>query len=108
MLPQSPQQLTLFVKTVKDASYGVSAAWKERSVWKTIASSLGKYSTAADAALFAIDMAMRDLIPILSRADHGFAEIVTESPAGLAAFESAEYWTLPIITDIKRQTNIES
>lgn len=68
------------------------------------ASSLGKYITTADAALFAIDMAMRDLIPILLRADHCFAEIVTESRAGLAAIESAEHWTLPIITDIQRQT----
>lgn len=35
MLPQSPQQLTLLVSAVKDASYGVGAAWKERFVWKT-------------------------------------------------------------------------
>lgn len=105
MLPDHPRQLTIFVSATKDVSYGMEAAWRERHLWKTKASSLDKYVTAADAALFAVDMIMRDLIPTLSRADHCSAEIVTESRLALTAIETAGHWTLPVITDIRRQTS---
>lgn len=105
MLPDHPRQLTIFVSATKDVSYGMEAAWRERHLWKTKASSLDKYVTAADAALFAVDMIMRDLIPTLSRADHCSAEIVTELRLALTAIETAGHWTLPVITDIRRQTS---
>lgn len=105
MLPDHPRQLMIFVSATKDVSYGMEAAWRERHVWKTKASSLDKHVTAADAALFTVDMIMRDLIPTLSRADHCSAEIVTESRLALTAIETAEHWILPVITDIRRQTS---
>jgi hypothetical protein len=48
-------------------------------------------------------MVMKDLLSILSRADHQRAEIVTESRLALTAIQSAKQWSLPTITDIKRQ-----
>jgi len=51
MLPDNPQQMALFVRATKDASFGVRAAWKERNGWETKAASLGKHLTEADAAL---------------------------------------------------------
>jgi hypothetical protein len=54
ILPDNPQQMTLFVRAAKDASFGIGAAWKERNGWKTKAVSLGKHLTEADAALFGI------------------------------------------------------
>jgi hypothetical protein len=65
MLPDNPQQMTLFVRAAKDASFGVGAAWKERNCWKTKAASLGKHLTEADAALFGISMHAQ-----LGAADH--------------------------------------
>jgi hypothetical protein len=102
--PDHPQQLTLFVSTAKDVSFGVGVAWRERYVWKTKVSSLGNYTTTADAALFAIGMAAKNLISVLSRADHSFAEVVTELRIGLAAVESNGRWALPVIAGIRRQT----
>jgi hypothetical protein len=96
-------QLTLFVSTNKDVSFGVGIAWRERCAWKTKVSSLGRHITTADAALFAIGMATKNLISILSRAHHSHAEIVTESRIGLTAIEGSGQWTLPVIADIKRQ-----
>ena len=60
MLPDHSQQLTLFVQTTKDASFGVGAARKEWNGWKTKTASLGKYLTEADAALFGISMVGKD------------------------------------------------
>lgn len=80
-------------------------AWRERRAWKTKTSSLGKYITAADATLFAIDMVMESLVQILLRADHYSAEIVTESRLALAAFEKDGDWTLPVVTDIREHTS---
>jgi hypothetical protein len=85
-------------------SLGIGVAWRERYACKTKASSLGKHITAADTALFARGMAMKDLVPIPARADHSFAEIVTESRLGLAVIDSSEQWALPVIIGIKRQT----
>jgi hypothetical protein len=48
-------------------------------------------------------MAARDLISTLSRTNHSFAEIVTESRSGLTAVESSKHWVLPVVTSIKRQ-----
>jgi hypothetical protein len=42
-------------------------------------SALGKHITAADAAFFAIDLVMKNLVSTLKKADHSTAEIVTES-----------------------------
>lgn len=103
MLPNHPQQMTLFVKATKEVSFGAAAAWKERNGWKTKAIPLGKYLTEAEAALFAVGMVMKDLLSILSRADYQRAEIVTESLPALTAVQSVKQWSLPIITDIKRQ-----
>lgn len=102
ILPDHPRQLTIFVGATKDVSYGVGAAWRERREWKTKASSLGKYMTKADAALFAIGMVVKGLLTVLHRANHCCAEVVTESRQGLAVIESAEHWALPIITGMNR------
>jgi hypothetical protein len=85
MQPDHPHQLTLFVSTNQDVSFGVGAAWKEESVWKTRVSSLGKHITTADAALFAIGMVTKNLVSTLLKIDHSTAETVTESRIGLVA-----------------------
>jgi hypothetical protein len=103
MHPDHSLQLTLFVSTMKDINFGVSVAWRERGAWKTKVSSLGKHITTADAALFAIGMATKTLISILSGAHYSHTEIVTESRIGLTAIEGSRQWTLPVIADIKRQ-----
>lgn len=105
MQPDHPQQLTLFVSTAKDVSFGVGIAWRERCTWKTKGSSLGNHITTVDAALFAIGMGMKDLISILSRTDDCRAEIATESRAGLTATRSSEQWVLPVVTGIKRHAH---
>lgn len=81
MCPDHPQQLTLFVSTANDVSFGVGVAWRERYGWKTNVVSLGNYITPADGALSAIGMGVNNLISILSRTYHSFAEIVAESRA---------------------------
>jgi hypothetical protein len=101
MQPDHPQQLTLFVSTAKDVSFGAGVACCSLHAWKTKASSLGNYTTTTDAALFAIGMAAKNLILVLSRADRSFAEVVTKSQIGLTAVESNGRWALPVI---KRQT----
>lgn len=101
MLPDRPEQTTPFMNTSKDVSFGVGAVWREADGWKTKAISLGKYLTEADAALFGIGMVMKDLLSILSRADHTRSEIVTESRPGLTAIESARQWAFPTITGVK-------
>lgn len=88
MQPDHSHQLTLFVSTIQDVSFGAGAAWKEQGVWKTRVSSLGKQITTAEAALFAIDMVMENLVSTLSKADRSAAEIVTDSRIGLRALES--------------------
>jgi hypothetical protein len=98
MLPDHPQQMTLFVQTTKDASFGVGAAWKERNGGKTKAASLGKHLTEMDAALFEINMVGKDLLSNQQR-----AEIVTNSRLALTELQSTRNWVLPIITEIKRQ-----
>ena len=103
MQPDHSHQLTLFVSTIHDVSFGAGVAWKERGTWKTKVSSLGKHITTADAALFAIDMVMEDLVSTLSRADHSTAEVVTESRIGLVTIGDRGQWSLPVVTSIKRQ-----
>jgi hypothetical protein len=88
MLPNNPQQMTLFVRATKDASFGVGAAWKERNGWKTKSASLGKHLTKADAALFGISMVGKDLLSNLSRTNHQRAEIVTDSSLALTELQS--------------------
>lgn len=105
MQPDHPQQLTLFVSTAKDVSFGLGIAWRERHVWKTKMSSLGNHITTTDAALFAIGIGVKNLISILSRANHRRAEIATESRAGLTDIQRSEQWTLPVITSIKRHAH---
>lgn len=103
MQPDHSHQLTLFVSTIQDVSFGVGAAWKEQGGWKTRVSSLGNYITTVDAPLFAIDMVTKNLVSTLSKADHSTAEIVTESRTGLVAIRDREQWTLPIVASIERQ-----
>jgi hypothetical protein len=103
MLPDYPQQLTLFVRTTKDSSLGVGAAWKERDGWKTKAASLGKHLTGMDAALFGISMVGKDLLSNLSRMNHQRAEIVKNSRLARTELQSTRNWVLPIIKDIKRK-----
>ena len=105
MLPDHPQQITMFVQTIKDASFGVGAAWKERDGWETKAASLGKHLTEMDAALFGISRTMvgKDLLSNLSRTNHQRAEIVTNSRLALTELQSTRNWMLPIIKDIKRK-----
>lgn len=102
MQPDHSHQLTLFVSTSQDVSFGVGAAWKERGVWKTRMSSLGKHITTADAAVFAIDMVMKNLVSTLSKADNSTAEIVTESRIGLVTIGVRGQWTLPNVASIRR------
>ena len=102
MQPDNPQQLTLFVSTTKDATFGLGLAWKEQYAWKTKTSPLGNHITTADAALFAIGMGVKNLNSILARTDHCRAEIATESRAALTAIRGSEQWALPIVTGIKR------
>jgi hypothetical protein len=96
MQPDHSHQLTLFVSTYQDVSFGAGVAWKERYVWKMRGSSLGKHITTADAAVFAIDMTTKNLISTLSKADRSRAEIVTESRAGLVAVGDKGHWALLI------------
>ncbi|KAI7712086.1 hypothetical protein KC353_g8529 [Hortaea werneckii] len=105
MQPDNPQQLTLFVSTTKDVSFGLGIAWRECRAWKTKMSSLGNHITTADAAIVAISMGAKNLIPILSRTNHLRAEIVTESRVALAAIQSSEQWTPPVVTGIKRHAH---
>lgn len=102
MLPDYPLQTTLFVELAKDGSVGVGAAWTERDGWKTRAASLGKYITETDATIFAIDMALKQLPPILLRTSHGGAEIVTKSRSALTAIQDQNSWQLRTITEVKR------
>jgi hypothetical protein len=85
MSPENFQQLTLSIIAVKDISFGVGAAWMERSGWKTKAWSLGKFLTESDAVLFGINMVTKSLVSILKRADHCCAEIATKSRAAVIA-----------------------
>jgi hypothetical protein len=84
MLPGYLQQTTLFVKTAKEVSFGVGAAWKARDGWKSKSMQLGKCFTEADSASFAISMVLEDLPVALSKTDHRTAEIVTKSRLALA------------------------
>lgn len=104
MLPDHPQQATLFIDARKDVSFGVGAAWKESNGWKTKAASLGKYVTESEAVLFAIDMVAKGLLPILSRTNQQRAEVVTKSKLALMEMQSTRQWALPITTKIKEQT----
>jgi hypothetical protein len=66
----------------------------------------GKHNTTVDAALFAIDMARKNLVSTLSKADHSRAEIVTESRIRLIAVGSKRQRTLPSVASIKRHVQI--
>ena len=104
MLPDHPQQVTLFVGAKKDVSFGVGAAWKESNGWKTKAASLGKFVTESETVLSAIDMVAKVLLPILSRTNQQRAEIMTRSKLALIEVQSTRQWALPITTKIKEQT----
>jgi hypothetical protein len=103
MLPDNLQQIMLFVRATKDASFSVGAAWKERNGWKTKAASLGKHLTEADAALFGISMVGKDLLSNLLRTNYQRTEIVTDSRLALTELQSTRNWVLPIVKDIKRK-----
>ena len=79
MLPNHPQQTTVFVEVAKDVGFGVGAAWKERDGWKSRAMPLGRYLTETDAASFAISIALECLPAVLLTTDHKRAEVVTRS-----------------------------
>lgn len=102
MLPDYPLQTTLFVELAKDGSVGVGAAWTERDGWKPRAASLGKYITETDATIFAIDMALKQLPPILLRTSRGGAEIVTKSRSALTVIQDQNSWQSRTITEVKR------
>jgi hypothetical protein len=76
---------------------------RERYAWKAKVSSSGNRITTADAALFAIDIFTKNLILVLSRADHCFAEIVTKARFGLTVVEDSDGWVLPVIASMERQ-----
>ncbi|KAM0705428.1 hypothetical protein Q7P35_008218 [Cladosporium inversicolor] len=101
MQPDHSHQVTLFASMNQEVSFGVGAAWKERGVWKTSVSSLGKHITTADAVLFAIDMIMKSLVSTLSKADHSIAEIVKEPRIGLIVIRDRGQWTLPVVASIR-------
>jgi hypothetical protein len=67
--------------------------------------SLGKSLTGIDAALFAINIATKDLTLLqkMSRTNHQHTEIVMKSRLALTKIESTHHWVLPIVTDIRRQ-----
>jgi hypothetical protein len=104
MLPNNSQQLTVFVSAAKDTSFGVAAAWKEHSGWKTKAWSLGKYLMETDAVAFVIDMVVKSLLSMLEETNHRHAEIATKSRPTLTVIENARHWTLPMITSIASHT----
>jgi hypothetical protein len=66
-------------------------------------SSLGNRITITDAVLFAIDIFTKNLILVLSRADHCFAEVITKSRFGLTVIEDSDGWVLPVIASMERQ-----
>lgn len=102
MQPDHSRQVTLCLGATKDVSFRVGFAWRERRVWKTQTATLGKFVAAAEAAFFAIDPVMKDLVTILSRADRCSAELVT---AGTDRHQNTGEWVLPIITDIRNKTS---
>jgi hypothetical protein len=85
------------------AGFGAGAAWKGRHVWRTKALSLGKSLTGIDAALFAINIATKDLLQKMSRTNHQHTEIVMKSRLALTEIESTHHWVLPVVTDVRRQ-----
>jgi hypothetical protein len=104
MFPDNSQQLTVFVNVARDTSFGVGAAWKEHSGWKTKAWSLCKYLTKTDAVSFGVDMVVESLLSMLEETDHRYADIATKSRPALAAIENARHRTLPVITSIASHT----
>ena len=102
MLPGNLQQITLFVETAEDVGFGVGAAWKAKDGWKSKGMSLGKYLTEADAASFAIGMALKDLPAVLSKTNHRTAEIVARSKLALEKLQNPHHWVLQTIIDARR------
>jgi hypothetical protein len=102
MLPNHPQQTTVFVEVAKDVGFGVGAAWKERDGWKSRATPLGKYLTEVDAASFAINMALECLPAVLLKTDHRRAEVVTKSRLALKELQNTRSWVLRTIADARR------
>jgi hypothetical protein len=77
MFLDNSQQLTVFVNVARDTSFGVGAAWKEHSGWKTKAWSLCKYLTKTDAVSFGVDMVVESLLSMLEETDHRYAVITS-------------------------------
>ena len=102
MLPNHPQQTTVFVEVAKDVGFGVGAAWKERDGWKSRAMPLGRYLTETDAASFAISMALECLPAVLLTTDHKRAEVVTRSRLAVEELQNTRPWTLRTIADVRR------
>jgi hypothetical protein len=86
----------------QEVGFGVGAAWKAQDGWRSKAILLGKYLTEADAASFAVSMALEDLSATLSNTDHRTAEIVTKSRLALAGLQDPLPWGLRTITDARR------
>ena len=105
MLPNHPQQTTVFVEVAKDVGFGVGAAWKERDGWKSRAMPLGWYLTEIDAASFAISMALECLPAVLLKTDHKRAEVVTRSRLAVEELQNSRPWTLRTIADARRHAN---
>lgn len=102
MLPDHPQQTTVFVEVAKDVGFGVGAAWKGRDGWKSRATPLGRHLTETDAASFAISMALECLPAALSKTDHKRAEVVTKSRLAVEELENRRPWVSKPIADARR------
>ncbi|KAM0708550.1 hypothetical protein Q7P35_005202 [Cladosporium inversicolor] len=105
MVPDYPQQTTVFVEVAKDVGFGVAAAWKERDGRKSRAMPLGRYLTEIDAASFAISMALECLPAILLKTDHKRAEVVTRSRLAVEELQNTRPWTLRTIADVRRHAD---
>lgn len=65
--------------------------------------SLGKYLTGADSEMLAIGVVMKDLLSIVSMADHRCAEVVTRSRLALTMIQHTRQEVIPITADIRKQ-----
>jgi hypothetical protein len=102
MLPNHPQQTTVFVEVAKDVDFGVGAAWKERDGWKSRATPLGRYLTDVGAASSAISMALECLPAVLLKTDHRRAEVATKSRLALEELQNTRSWALRTVADARR------
>lgn len=102
-----PDQLTLFACGVASSeegtNLGAGIAWRENGCWKTKTTPLGKYLTAIDADLFAIDMAAKEGDLLLSKTGKLKAEIVSTSRKALTTLSRTGQWVPPLVKEIAEQ-----